>query len=159
MTSGLDDYPRAYTPHTGELHVDLISWIGMMTRSMKQLAEFLGEDSDAAEYAKNEDAIIHNINDLHWDSYAKAYCDVTIDDFEESSFVCHKGYVSLFPFLLRLVDSSKENDDKLLAILDMISDPDQLWTDYGVRSLSISDEYYGQGENYWRVLSGSILTT
>lgn len=32
----------------------------------------------------------------------------------------------------------------------MISDPAHLWSDYGLRSLSKSDEYYSQGENYWR---------
>lgn len=150
LTSGLDDYPRANTPHTGELHVDLISWIGMMTRSMKQLAEFLGNEEDASDYAEIETAIVHNINDLHWDPKSQTYCDATIDDFEENAFVCHKGYVSLFPFLLRLIPANSENDDKILAILDMIHDPNELWTKFGVRSLSISDEYYGKGENYWR---------
>lgn len=150
LTSGLDDYPRAKTPHTGELHVDLISWIGMMTRSMKQLAEFLGEDSDAEEYSEIETAIVHNIQDLHWDKSSGAYCDVTIDDFDENSFVCHKGYITLFPFLLRLIPPTKKNEDKLLSLLNLIYDPERLWTEYGVRSLSLSDEYYGEGENYWR---------
>lgn len=150
LTSGLDDYPRAATPHTGELHVDLISWIGMMTRSMKQLAEFLGEENDAEDYAEIETAIVHNIQDLHWDSTSQAYCDVTIDDFEESSFVCHKGYITLFPFLLRLIPATTDNDEKLLALLELIYDPEKLWTEYGIRSLSASDEFYGTGENYWR---------
>lgn len=151
LTSGLDDYPRASIPHTGELHVDLISWIGMMTRSMKQLAVFLGKDEDASDYEKIEEAITHNINDLHWDSKEKAYCDSTIDDFEESIFVCHKGYVSLFPFLLKLISpTDKESEEKLMSILNMIYDPRELWTDFGIRSLSVSDKLYGTGENYWR---------
>lgn len=149
LTSGLDDYPRATTPHTGELHVDLISWIGMMTRSMRQLAEFLGMKDDAEDYKVIETAIVKNIADLHWSAKEKTYCDKTIDDFEEDSFVCHKGYVSLFPFLLNLVPVG-DADEKLSPLLDMISDPDQLWTPYGIRSLSASNEYFGTEENYWR---------
>lgn len=151
LTSGLDDYPRSKTPHTGELHVDLISWIGMMTRSMRQLAEFLGKEDDASDYAEIEEAIAHNINDLHWDANSQAYCDLTIDDFEDSTFVCHKGYISLFPFLLRLISpTAEDSEEKLLAILNLIYDPEKLWTDFGIRSLSASDKYYGTGENYWR---------
>lgn len=151
LTSGLDDYPRAKTPHTGELHVDLLSWIGMMTRSMKQLAEFLELKDDAADYAEIEEGIIHNIDDLHWSEKHSAYCDSTIDEFEEeSAHVCHKGYISLFPFLLRLIPSTESHVDKVMSILNLISDPEELWTEYGIRSLSKSDKYYGTGENYWR---------
>ncbi|MFM7785680.1 MAG: MGH1-like glycoside hydrolase domain-containing protein, partial [Gammaproteobacteria bacterium] len=39
---------------------------------------------------------------------------------------------------------------KLKAILDILSDKDQLWSPYGIRSLSKSNVYYGKGENYWR---------
>ena len=39
---------------------------------------------------------------------------------------------------------------RLKAILDLIADPEELWSDYGIRSLSISDEFYGTDENYWR---------
>jgi len=35
-------------------------------------------------------------------------------------------------------------------ILDLISSPSELWSDYGIRSLSKSDPFYGTEENYWR---------
>lgn len=149
LTSGLDDYPRADTPHTGELHVDLISWIGMMTRSMRELAEFLDMTDDAEDYRVIETAIERNIADLHWSEKEKSYCDKTIDDFEEDAFVCHKGYVSLFPFLLNLIPI-EDADNKVMPLLEMIADPDQLWSPYGIRSLSAQDDYFAQGENYWR---------
>jgi mannosyl-oligosaccharide glucosidase len=66
---------------------------------------------------------------------------------EEHKLVCHKGYISIFPLLLGLVDKESTH---LEALLDMISNPDHLWSDYGLRSLSKADEYYSQGENYWR---------
>lgn len=36
------------------------------------------------------------------------------------------------------------------AVLDLISSPDHLWSQYGVRSLSVSHPEFGQGENYWK---------
>ena len=147
LTSGLDDYPRAQPPHPGELHTDLISWMGMMTRSMRRIAETIDENDDVKEFVGYETAIIKNIDDLHWDRKAKTYCDATIDDYEESVHVCHKGYISIFPFLTGLLPP---DSPRLKAILDLISDPEELWSDYGIRSLSQQDEFYGTDENYWR---------
>ena len=66
---------------------------------------------------------------------------------EESKLVCHKGYISIFPLLLGLVPADSPH---LGALLDMMSDPAHLWSEYGLRSLSKSDEFYSTGENYWR---------
>lgn len=147
LTSGLDDYPRPQPPHPGELHTDLISWMGMMTRSLKRIAETLGEVDDVKEFELHETAITRNIDDLHWDSKEKTYCDATIDDYEENVHVCHKGYISIFPFLTGMMSSDSSH---LGDILNLIEDPKELWTDYGIRSLSEKDEFYGTGENYWR---------
>lgn len=147
LTSGLDDYPRAQPPHPGELHVDLISWVGLMTKSIRRIAVYLDEVDDAAEFAKYEEAIVKNIDDLHWSEQNNMYCDATIDDYEENKLVCHKGYISLFPFLTGLVEKDSK---KLGAILDLISDEEQLWTEFGLRSLSKSSEFYHTEEDYWR---------
>lgn len=147
LTSGLDDYPRPQPPHPGELHTDLISWMGMMSRAMKRIADSLGEEDDAASFGKIENAIIKNIDDLHWDETAQTYCDATIDDYEESVHVCHKGYISIFPFMTGLMDA---NHPHLKAVLDLIADEDELWSPHGIRSLSKQDALYGTAENYWR---------
>jgi len=147
LTSGLDDYPRPSPPHPGELHVDLMSWMGMMTKSLHRIATFIGEDDDAAMYATNGNAILRNLDDLHWSTKEKTFCDATIDDYEENALVCHKGYISIFPFLLGLLPP---DSPKLPAILDLLGDEEQLWSEFGIRSLSKSDEFYGIGENYWR---------
>ncbi|KAK4690720.1 hypothetical protein P7C71_g6137, partial [Lecanoromycetidae sp. Uapishka_2] len=91
LTSGLDDYPRAQPPHPGELHTDLISWMGMMTRSLRRIAETIGESDDVKEFAGYEEAILRNIDDLHWDKKEKTYCDATIDDYEESDIATQEG--------------------------------------------------------------------
>lgn len=147
LTSGLDDYPRPQPPHPGELHVDLISWMGMMTRALKRIAVYLDETDDAAEFAKYDEAITRNIDDLHWSDKEKTYCDASIDDYEEHMLVCHKGYISLFPFLTGLVDKDSK---RLGAVLDLIEDEEELWSPYGLRSLSKSDEFYHTAEDYWR---------
>lgn len=63
LTSGMDDYPRG-PPHSGELHLDLISWMGFFTRTMRGLAEFIGETEDAESFKEIEKAIIENIDGM-----------------------------------------------------------------------------------------------
>ena len=60
LPSGMDDYPRA-AAHAGELHLDLISWMGFFTRTMRGIAEFIGETEDAESFAEIERAIIDNV--------------------------------------------------------------------------------------------------
>ena len=147
LTSGLDDYPRAQPPHPGELHIDLMAWMGMMSRSLRRIAEYVGEKEDAERYAKIAEAIRHNMDDLHWSKKENAYCDATIDDFEESVHFCHKGYISIFPFMTGLLHPDHPH---LKDVLDLIADKEELWSSHGIRSLSKKDEFYGTEENYWR---------
>ncbi|PIA19689.1 glycoside hydrolase [Coemansia reversa NRRL 1564] len=160
LTSGLDDYPRARPPSTSELHVDLFSWVTFMFAVDVELAAQTGDGERALSSERQLDKHMKQLDELHWNTEKDMYCDVTTrkrDDFdeledneadsEESVFVCHKGYVSLLPMVLGLIDPGSA---KLGYILDMIEDPDELWSDYGIRSLSKSDPYYGKGENYWR---------
>lgn len=72
---------------------------------------------------------------------------MTLDETDESIQVCHKGYITLFPVLLGIVSPESKNLDH---ILDLMHDPNELWTPYGLRSLSASNEHFGTGENYWK---------
>ncbi|TFL06922.1 glycoside hydrolase [Pterulicium gracile] len=146
LTSGMDDYPRG-PPHTGELHVDLISWMAFFSRTMRGIAEFIGEVEDATTYAEIERDVARNIDDLHWSDEENMYCDANVDDEDDSYHVCHKGYLSLFPLFLEILP---HDSPKVDAILDMIADPAHLWSPYGIRSLSASHPEFGQGENYWK---------
>ena len=35
-------------------------------------------------------------------------------------------------------------------MLDLMSDPEHLWSPYGIRSLSLSHPEFGKGEDYWK---------
>ncbi|OWB76626.1 hypothetical protein B5S32_g780 [[Candida] boidinii] len=146
LPSGLDDYPRC-EPDVSELNVDLISWIGVMTKSMKQIAFLLEEHEDSQEYSSILYNITRNIDDLHWSEKYKSYCDVSVDDDDETEFVCHIGYVTLMPFIHGLIPLDSSH---LLDILKTIRDPKQLWTPYGIRSLSKADSKFHTEEDYWR---------
>lgn len=60
LTSGMDDYPRG-PPHAGELHLDLISWMAFFSKTMREIASFVGEKEDEITFSKNERAILNNI--------------------------------------------------------------------------------------------------
>lgn len=146
LTSGMDDYPRG-PPHAGELHLDLLAWMAHFTRTMRSVASFIGQLDDAASYQEIEEAMLANLDDLHWSEKEQMYCDLDVDDEDESYHECHKGYVSILPAALGLLES---DSPRLKAILELVRDPEELWSAYGVRSLSKSHPEYGQGENYWK---------
>jgi mannosyl-oligosaccharide glucosidase len=149
LPSGLDDYPRPQPPHPGELHVDAISWVGLMSTSLSKIAKFLGEEDDTAIFTKQLSAIKQNIAELHWSEGEGVFCDATIDEFEENTLACHKGYISLFPYILGLLDPATDSA-KISKIISNIADPDTLFSPHGIRSLSQADALYASGENYWR---------
>ncbi|KAL1717272.1 glycoside hydrolase family 63 protein [Schizophyllum commune] len=146
LTSGMDDYPRG-PPHAGELHVDLLAWMAHFTRTMRGVAEFVGQADDAASYREIEEGMLANLEDLHWSKAEEMFCDLDVDDEDESYHECHKGYVSILPAALGLLDS---DSPKLKAILELVRDPEELWSPYGIRSLAKSHPEYGKGENYWK---------
>lgn len=147
LTSGLDDYPRG-APSVGELHLDLHSWMAFATGLLKDISHKLGDDyaNDMEEYTKVQEDMLINLDALHWNEKENMYCDQALED-NKPVYVCHKGYLSLFPMALGLLPADSR---KLEAILDMIEDENELWSPYGLRSLSASDEFFGTGENYWR---------
>lgn len=148
LASGLDDYPRSLPMDSAELHVDLLCWIGVMTRSIKRIAELLDIEGDVKLYNNIEDEITNNIARFHWSDDEKCYCDVTVDDEDENVHACFKGYISLFPFLTKFIPSL--DVDKLESVVKLIADPEELWTEYGIRSMAKSSDLYRTGENYWR---------
>lgn len=179
LTSGLDDYPRASHPNVDERHVDLRCWIALAADVMSQIAEILHKSSskylDTYYYLTDNDLLNH----LHWSPRTQTFSDfglhtdqvslkkptpsprthqsaemsrVVIENptlkFVDSTF----GYVSLFPFILQIIDP---NSSQLNKILDDIVNPDLLWTKYGLRSLAKNSPLYMKRNTehdapYWR---------
>jgi len=79
LTSGMDDYPRG-APHAGELHLDLMAWMAFFSRTMRRIAEFVGEQDDIKTFIEIEQAVLNNMEDLHWNEEEKVYCDVSVND-------------------------------------------------------------------------------
>ncbi len=75
-------------------------------------------------------------------------------DGKKLQYVRHVGYVSIFPLILQLLDP-QEDADELEAILKMMRSSKQLWSEHGLRSLSVTDPFYHKAnargdEPYWR---------
>lgn len=147
LTSGLDDYPRAQPPHPGDLHVDALCWVGTMAMALKESSASLGEREDEALFSSHEIDIIRSVDGVHWSEAQRAYCDTRVVNDGHVEKICHKGYISLFLFFTKLMSPDHPH---LGAVLDLIRDPEELWSPYGLRSLSVKDEFYGTDENYWR---------
>ena len=58
-------------------------------------------------------------------------------------FSPHVGYPNLLPLAFGLVKSGTQ---EMTAILNVISNKNILWTEYGLRSLSKSDNYFRHGK-------------
>jgi mannosyl-oligosaccharide glucosidase len=59
-----------------------------------------------------------------------------------------KGYPNLFPLFF-----GHAKPESIAPVLKLINEPHQLKGFAGIRSLSISNSFFGTGDNYWR---GSI---
>ncbi|CAG5091136.1 Oidioi.mRNA.OKI2018_I69.PAR.g12876.t1.cds [Oikopleura dioica] len=179
LTSGLDDFPRASHPTKDEYHLDLRCWMALAAQVLGKMAIKLGQSN--YEYLQLETELKDNtkLNKLHWDAEAKQFSDYGLhshnvklvrkqvkDDHGNPRvikvrkvveqprlrLVPHTGYIQLFPFLMKILDS---DSPQLGATLEMIGDPQKLWTDFGLRSLAKSDPMFEERNTehdppYWR---------
>lgn len=178
LTSGLDDYPRASHPSDAERHLDLRCWMAVISGVMADISESIGKRSkkyrETYDYLRDEALL----SQYHWSESSKSFADfgnhtkfavlrqvaarngapskvvrkVQSKAGPQERFVDSVGYVSLFPFLLQLLDA---NSSKLGDTLEHLRNPEELWSDYGIRSLSKSDPLYGKYNTkhdapYWR---------
>eukprot|EP01132_Coremiostelium_polycephalum_P004736 gene4736-5912_t len=146
LASGLDDYPRLDPPSTSELHVDLSSWVAFFAESLSKISLHLGKDDK--KYLQDYKQIITNIDLLHWDSKTNLYHD-SVYNSEEGKIEYFKtqGYMNYFPLFLGLVP---KDSNKLKPLIDNLKDVVGIWSRYGIRSMSMRDERFGTGENYWK---------
>ncbi|XP_076382778.1 mannosyl-oligosaccharide glucosidase [Megalopta genalis] len=180
LTSGLDDYPRASHPNVDERHVDLRCWIAAAADIMYQISNIINNPND--KYQETYQYLSDNnlLNKLHWSPNTQTYADfglhtdkvslrrqpspprshvqssemirVVSEDptlkYVDSSF----GYVSLFPYILQIIDPESP---QLGKVLEDLMNPNLLWTTYGLRSLAKTSPLYMKYNTehdapYWR---------
>jgi mannosyl-oligosaccharide glucosidase len=146
FASGLDDYPRAEPPDITELHLDALCWVGLMAQVLEKIAPFAESNTDTLTYQNHIRGVETNLESAHWEPKQSMYCDTVVRN-DVHTYVCHKGYVSLFPFMTGFIGADHPH---LPATLDLLRDSNHLWTDHGIRSLSPENKKYGVGDNYWR---------
>ncbi|KAI9080854.1 hypothetical protein K1719_037163 [Acacia pycnantha] len=185
LSSGLDDYPRASHPSGDERHVDLRFWMLLAADCMHSIEELLDKETKPGkDYATTAKMLsdFELLNQMHFDEAYGAYFDfgnhtekvrlkwkeievgqnhvtrqLVRDVLERPQlrFVPHIGYVSLFPFMGKVIPPASWILEKQL---DLISNRSVLWTDYGLRSLAKTSSMYMKYNTehdapYWR---GSI---
>lgn len=169
LTSGLDDYPRASHPTDQERHLDLRCWMALASKVMGDLLKIVKQNEHVNNnpYSTHYQTLKNNkiLDELHWSG--KQYADYGLHSdriklvrqkpsdpsvspnsmpmvrFIETEptykYVDSIGYVSLFPFLLELLSPHSHNLGK---VIDQLRDPKELWTKFGLRSLSKSAPLY-----------------
>jgi len=163
LPSGLDDYPRAPQRSDLEEHIDLLSWMIMSSNALSKISKAI-DLYDVPQYKLIEDELIQTLQERYWNDKIKAYCDydgqqstspifwcglilLSINVFVTDKFVEHLGYVSIFPLLFGLVPIDSPRLDHLLALME---NDNLLRSNFGLRSLAKTDDYFGTAENYWR---------
>lgn len=144
LTSGLDDYPRGNYPNSYEVHVDLMCWMVFMCRSLKKMSNFLGISERSFNYEKMSHAIIASMQSNSFDSKSGLFFDRSLDENGEFVFVKHIGYINLFPMLFKIIQPDSAEFKACFKLLK-----EDLWSPYGIMSMSRNDSFYGKGDNYW----------
>ncbi|KAI9297614.1 glycoside hydrolase [Neoconidiobolus thromboides FSU 785] len=145
LTSGLDDYPRPIVSDN-EAHVDLLSWVGYMSKVLKDIAKELNYKKDEKYFENKINVIKKNLIKVHWNQEETMFCDATIDrDNTKIQHTCHKGYISLIPFITGLITKEDKEYDSIIELIK-----NELWSEYGILSLSSKDNNYLTKEQYWR---------
>ncbi|KAH9772658.1 Mannosyl-oligosaccharide glucosidase GCS1 [Citrus sinensis] len=163
LSSGLDDYPRASHPSEEERHLDLRCWMLLAVDSLHSIAELFESSSEhKKEYGSTatllSDFKILNQVRLSWkeikvgNNYPARELVREVLEKPELRLVPHVGYVSLFPFMEKIIPPDSWILDKQL---DLISNRSILWTDYGLRSLAKTSSLYMKHNTehdppYWR---------
>ncbi|KAI6181052.1 putative mannosyl-oligosaccharide glucosidase [Aphelenchoides besseyi] len=139
LPSGLDDFPRSTHPTINEYHVDLRSWLAVASRSNDiAISVYIRPMFDWKQKVEpgREPQVIRRV----------------LKEPQEGLVENTNGYVGLFPFILKLVPA---DSTQLTSILKQLDNPEELWSPYGLRSISKSSPYYNKRNTkddapYWR---------
>lgn len=150
LGSGLDDYPRTNGMDEPLANLDLQVWMISMVKILNSIARFKGAapKPSLVELEKQLLATLPEFYDVKDNLYKDLTQNPMGTDYGtlEKKFSEHLGYVNLFPMFFGLVPPKSPAIKKILALL---KEPEHLWSEFGIRSLSVSDSSFMQGSKYW----------
>ena len=152
LGSGLDDFPRQTSGTLSKSHLDMHIWILFFAESLTKMAKFLNLNSDMREYESIFQELNRKLYEEFLDRSDLYFKDAIIEARESEEkddrqqFNNNLGYINLFPLMFGYIKET----DILQQYFKLLTDPNQLWSDYGIRSLSMSNRFFGTGDNYWR---------
>jgi len=130
---GMDNIPWG----VGQATADATGFMALSARYLAKIAEALGDTDAAARYAADYERIAAAVNANLWDEGAGFYFDLDADG---RSFIPTKSYCGLLPLIAGVVPV-----DRLERVLAALRDPQQLLSEYGVRSVSAKSVIYQPG--------------
>jgi len=130
---GMDNLPRG----DGQAQADASGYMAMFARDLAQIATRLGDTASADRYAADRDRIAAAVNAGLWDEERGFYFDLDTDG---TSFILTKSYTGLIPLVAGIVPP-----DRAARVLEVVRDPAQLMSPYGVRSVSAESVLYEPG--------------
>ncbi|MDY7042223.1 MAG: trehalase family glycosidase, partial [Chloroflexota bacterium] len=137
---GLDNIPRP----TGDdvEQVDTSGWMALFAQRMATIAVEL-DNTERAEYYQNHyEQICAQMNAQLWNEEDGFYYDR-----DSGGHLREKSYVGLIPFISGAADAAQVE-----RILTRLRNPEEFWSDYGIRSLSADSELYepGYSKSGWK---------
>jgi mannosyl-oligosaccharide glucosidase len=150
LGSGMDDWPRYESGYVSKYNIDAACWGYMFANSMAQLAATYDNANVTAHFKSLAATIKKNIYDTMLDPHDLLFKDllVHVNDSKIVKHSSHLGYPNLLPIIVGLIDEA--NTTILDAQIRFMSDKKGIWSEYGLRSLSMQDTLFGKGSNYWR---------
>ncbi len=137
---GMDNIPR---PSGSDVEqADASGWMALFAGNMRDLSTELGKADRADYYSEQYTAIADAINGQLWDEATGFYYDRNA-----KGLLLEKSYNGLIPFIAGVASPIQS-----AQIMVTLKDPDQFWSDYGIRSLPVSDPIYepGYSESGWK---------
>jgi hypothetical protein len=137
---GMDNIPRPGPPDEEE--ADLSGWVAFFARDMARIASVLGLAERAEFYQAEYDLVVEQINDQLWDEETGFYYDRNA-----RGFLLEKSYAGLVPFL-----AGVPGEEQTERVVEHLTNAEEFWTPYGIRSLSADSEIYepGHSESGWK---------
>jgi hypothetical protein len=130
---GMDNLPRPVGADVEQ--VDTSGWMAFFAQHLALIARELGDEDKAALYEQDCADIAERINEQLWNAEDGFYYDRERDGQYQL-----KSYAGLIPLIAGVPD-----DARTQRLLSHLRDPNGFWSEFGIRSMSKSEELYEPG--------------